>query len=297
MEHGRIQGAPARRKLAFFPFQPKIIPFWHEGGLQVRLPAPAFSIHLLRRLPLLFLPLCLVLLSAQAARALPEKNASCGVVCSEARKLLRESENNRERALKAAVLLEEHAPPTFRTAGYPLLLAEAWYRSADSDANIKQTWPIYKKVRAYAEKALAIDPGRTEALYWLGLAKLRKAQKVRGIRAFFLVWSAIDDLEKVRAERPRYDQGGAARVLSLLYRVAPQWTPFGNMKKAVRYARDAVRVSGNYPLNRLYLARAYLGVEKVAAAAEQLRKVIALSPNPFTAEARRELADMGQPVL
>jgi tetratricopeptide (TPR) repeat protein len=264
---------------------------------------PAFLVCLRPRLKLLiFFPLlCLLLLPGRAKATLSGANTSCQQAMPIAKQLLKGAEADRkydrQRARQAALLLEKHAPPTFRTADCPMLLAEAWYRSADPDADIKQTYPIFQKVRKYAEKALAIDPKRTEAHYWIGLAKLRKAQKVGGIRAFFIVWSGINELEKVRTERPDYDQAGAARVLSLLYRVAPQWTPFGNMNKAIRYGLDAVRASEGYPLNRLYLARAYLGAEKISAAAGELRKILAMGPNPFAAEARRQLAELGQPVL
>ena len=242
----------------------------------------------------IILLLMLVLAPVSGAAASPE--GGCQSAMAEARVLLRDADADPGAAGRAAALLEQEAPASFRTADCPLLLAEAWYRSADSDGDIEQTYPVFEKVRAYAEQALAIEPGRTEAHYWLGLAKLRRAQKIGGIRAFFLVWSGIRELEQVRAKVPEYDHGGASRVLSLLYRLAPQWTPFGNIDKSVRYALDAVRISGDYPLNRLYLARSYLKDEKVAAAVEELRKVIARRANPFADEARQELARLGQPV-
>lgn len=258
----------------------------------------AWRCSALQRLILILL-LCLLLPPLQAAGASPPSAEGTGnqVLRSQVRELLIKSDADPEYARQAALLLEKHAPPTFQTADYPLLLAEAWYRSANPDADIKQTYPIFKRVRRYAEKALALDPGRTEALYWLSLAKLRKAQKVGGIRAFFIVWSAIDELQEVRRKCPTYDQGGAARVLSLLYRVAPQWTPFGNMEKAVRYGLDAVRICGDYPLNRLYLARAYLRVDKTKAAVRELRKIMAMPPNPFAAEARKQLVALGKSVF
>ena len=87
----------------------------------------------------------------------------------------------------------------------------------------------------------------------------------------------IAELEMVRRERPTYDEAGASRVLGLLYRLAPGWTPFGNINKSIELEKEAVRLAPNYALNRLYLANAYAKQGDREAAVREYQAIIAAS--------------------
>lgn len=139
----------------------------------------------------------------------------------------------------------------------PILLAQANYKLADPSADVKREFPYYEKTGAYAEKVLAMDSNRAEGHYWYGLYLLKKAQKVWGFSAYSLAKEGIRELEKVRQSKPQYDNGGASRVLALLYYTAPGWTPFGDLDKSIRLAEEATKLAPHYALNRLYLANAY----------------------------------------
>lgn len=183
---------------------------------------------------------------------------------------------------------------------FPLYLAEAYYRAADPSKAIDKEFSIYAKVGKYAEKVLKMDSKRPEGHYWYGLYLLRKAQKVGGIRAFFVTRHGIRELQEVRNTLPGYDHGGASRVLGLLYYLAPGWTPFGDLNKSIKMEQEATRLAPNHPLNRLYLANAYKKRGDKAAAIREYQELLAISsklPGPsardFCQTARSKLESMG----
>jgi tetratricopeptide (TPR) repeat protein len=254
--------------------------------------------HLIR-FRLIFLPLAATLLFCLSLSGPPRADAALAsrparnAVLQQARNLLQKADYEPSAARKAAELLGPLAQKTPKSAEVPLLLAEAWYRAADAGGNLQKTYPLFKKAGHYAKLALQIDPQQQGGHYWLGLAELRKAQKVGGLRAYFITRHAIEELEKVCRNRPAYDAGGASRVLCLLYRVAPGWSPFGDIHKSIAYGRQAVQAAPNYPLNHYYLAESYLKANNKVAAAAQFRKILELpSPNHFAAKARHQLQAM-----
>ncbi len=201
-------------------------------------------------LALLVLPFFLPPLpSGIAGRPLPSKEA----ILEEARSLL----DQKEKVRQVISTLEGYAREFPDEVRFPLYLAEAYYRVAEAGADVAGESPYYEKTEAYARKVLEMAPDRTEARYWYGLALLKKAQKQCSPGAYFIVRNAIKELEKVRQSLPAYDNAGPSRVLALLYRLAPRWTPFGDLDKSIKLAQEATRLAPDYPLNRMYLADAY----------------------------------------
>jgi len=161
----------------------------------------------------------------------------------------------------------------------PILLAQANYKLADPSADVKKEFPYYEKTGVYAKKVLEMDSDRAEGHYWYGLYLLKKAQKVWGFSAYSLAKEGIRELEKVRRAKPQYDNGGASRVLALLYYTAPGWTPFGDLDKSIKLAREATGLAPNYALNRLYLANAYKKKGNKEAAIREYRTIQDSSTN------------------
>ncbi len=239
---------------------------------------------------LLLLPPVATVRAAVTPTSPPDQSA----ILQQARELLQKAENEPAAARQAAGLLAPLADAAPRSAEVPLLLAEAWYRAADAGADIEKSYPFFEKAGHYAKLALKIDPQQWGGHYWLGLSELRKAQKVGGLPAYFITRRAIGELEKVCRNRPGYDFGGAPRVLCHLYRVAPGWTPFGDIDKSIAYGKQAVRVAPDYGLNHFCLAQSYLRAKNKAAAVAQLRKILEFPPNPLVDKARRQLQALGE---
>jgi tetratricopeptide (TPR) repeat protein len=104
--------------------------------------------------------------------------------------------------------------------------------------------------------AIALEPDLAVAHYYLGmnLGQLARVYMLRGLRI-------ISEMEqaflKARALDPRVDHGGADRNLGLLYHRAPGWPiSMGNKPKGRQHLERAVKLSPDYPGNRLYLAEA-----------------------------------------
>lgn len=232
-----------------------------------------------------------LLLSGQAF-ALPN-SLSKEAVLRQAQGLLDREEPPAAR--EAAALLVKYEPSYSRDPRYLLSQAEAYYRMADPAGDIDKEYPRYEKAEAYALSALKLDPNRPEAHYWYGLCLLKKAQKAGGISAYFHAKKGIRELETVRSASPSYDHGGASRVLGLLYCLAPGWSPFGDIDKSIRLAEESTRIDPEYPLNRLYLADAYLKRGDKTAAAREYRKLLAAPPrrgevpSPYYRQKAREI--------
>jgi hypothetical protein len=153
----------------------------------------------------------------------------------------------------------------------------------DPDNDIDLAYAYYEKVGRYAKMALEMDPGRAEGHYWHGLFLLKKAQKIGGLQALFIVKEGIQELEVVRKTLPQYDHGGASRVLGVLHCRAPLWTPFGNIDECVALAEESVRLAPSHDDNRLYLAEAYRKRAENRAQTAQNAPPRVQFPNPSSA--------------
>jgi len=212
----------------------------------------------------------------------------------EGRALLDPDSPNPAKLRRAIAFLEGCQAQFPQEARFPLYLAEAYYRLADPQADVSREYVYYQKTGVYADKALALDPNLVEAHYWRGLFLLRKAHKTGGFRAFFIVRQGIAELEKVRRDRPAYDHAGASRVLGLLYYLAPGWTPFGNLSKAIAMEEEATRLAPDFTLNRLYLANAYKKRGDRAAAIREYQAILAArQADDVSEQARNSLRELG----
>jgi tetratricopeptide (TPR) repeat protein len=215
-------------------------------------------------------------LTAPLALASSIKLADKEAILKKAKKLIEQEPPNRQNLLEALSLLQGYRGQFPQEARFPLYMAEAYYRLADPAADVNREFPYYEKAGQYARKVMDMDPNRIEAHYWYGLFLLKEAQK-RGIRGYFTVKAGIRELEKVRKSMPGYDHAGASRVLSLLYCLAPGWSPFGNLDKSIQLGKEATRLAPNYILNRMYLADAYRKQGDKQAAIREYREILVLS--------------------
>lgn len=197
-------------------------------------------------------------------------------IVAEARKLIGKESATPSDLQKATVLLEGIQREFPDDVRIPIYLAKAHYLMADPEQDIDQEFPYYEKVGLYAKRAIEINPDRAEGHYWYGLFLLKKAQKIGGLQAFFIVKEGISELQIVRKTLPQYDHAGASRVLGLLYCRAPEWTPFGNIDKCIQYAEESIRIAPDHPLNRLCLANAY---KKQGDKEAAIREYLAILPD------------------
>lgn len=204
---------------------------------------------------------------------------------------------------RAAYLLESNQNRFPDEIRIPIYLAKAYYRMADPDKDIDREFVYYDKVATYAQEAIKMAPSRAEGHYWYGLFLLKKAQKVGGLHAFFIVGDGIRELKLVRENMPKYDHAGASRVLGLLSCRAPSWTPFGNLDRCIQLAEESVRIAPDHPQNRLYLANAYKKQGDTQAAIREYRALLSAASilpreeaQQYSQEAIDKLESLGQSV-
>jgi hypothetical protein len=234
------------------------------------------------------LTIILVTLLLAANAPLAQAASDQEAILRQARQLI--DHRDKQSLLEAISLLDGHSQQLPGEIRFPLYLAEAYYLQADPAAEVSREYVYYERAGKYAEEALAIDPNRPEAHYWHGLYLLKQAQK-RGLMGYSVVKEGIKELEQVRRTMPAYDHGGASRVLGLLYCLAPGWSPFGDLSKAIELGLEATRIAPDYALNRIYLAQAYQKRGDKTEARQECQAILALKnsgpqANEFAAKAR-----------
>lgn len=93
----------------------------------------------------------------------------------------------------------------------------------------------------------------------------------------------IDDCETVIRLDPKYDHGGAYRILGQIYTKLPQTTGrpdsvVRDLDKAEDYLRQAVRIAPDYPENHIFLAETLFEKEKYAEAQSEIMEAEELAP-------------------
>lgn len=131
----------------------------------------------------------------------------------------------------------------------------------------------------YAKKAVALGPDKPEGHYWLGVDDGVYGEAKGVLNSLFLVGPIKDEMNKVLAIDPTYDDGGADRVLGRMYYELPGF--FGGSKqKSLEHLLKSEKMGPRVGLTRIYLADTYLALKDVAKARQELEFVIAMEPDP-----------------
>jgi tetratricopeptide (TPR) repeat protein len=174
---------------------------------------------------------------------------------------------------KAAALVDEKKSSKVDKIEIQLQLAIACFLASElePDASIRLSW-IAEGEKA-AEKTQKAWPERVEGYYYLAVLKGRRAEQ-GGLSGIGQV-KDIEELALKAAEMDAtFEDGGAYRMLALLYLNAPPWpTSLGDIDLAIEYAKRAVEIS-DYPLNHLFYGEVLIEDEEFVRAREELRGVI-----------------------
>lgn len=136
--------------------------------------------------------------------------------------------------------------------------------------------------RDYAERCLMTAPEEPGCYYWRAVNtgvyyRLHVLGYQTGVKQM------IADCEKVIELDPRYDHGGAYRILGQLYTQLPQTggrpdSITRDLSKAEEALRKAVQLSPDYPENHLALAETLVAQEKFSEALASLTQARDLAP-------------------
>lgn len=135
----------------------------------------------------------------------------------------------------------------------------------------------------YAERCLMHAPENAGCLYWRSVNtglyyKVRVIGYQRGIKQM------IEDCNRVIAMDPKYDNGGAYRMLGQIYTQLPQTgarvdSITRNLPLAEECLKKAIKAAPDYPENYLAFAEALFAEDKIPEAIDALASAKDLSPH------------------
>ncbi len=165
-------------------------------------------------------------------------------------------------------------------------LSRAWYWVGSHTPEDKALEPFEKAVEA-GKKAVAIDPESIQAHFWLGVA-YGSYGKAKGImKSLSLVDPIKEEMALVIKKDPKFEAGGAYRVLGRLYFKLPGLFG-GDNDKAIENLKTAVQHGPQRWLNHIYLAEVYIKEDLKPEARKLLQEVVA---GPAEAGLEAEYAD------
>jgi tetratricopeptide (TPR) repeat protein len=142
-----------------------------------------------------------------------------------------------------------------------------------------------EKVKAFgqgiyhAKKAVALEPGRPEGHYWLGV-NYGSYGEAKGILSSLSYVSPIkEEMNKVLAIDPAYEDGGADQLLGRMYYELPGIAG-GSNKKSLEHLLRSRELGPRVGLTRIFLADTYLALGETQKARAELEYVIAMEPDP-----------------
>jgi len=154
---------------------------------------------------------------------------------------------------------------------------EYWIGDHTADNNEKKR--ILEQGVYHAKKAVQLGPEKAEGYYWLGVDNGVYGEAKGVLNSLFLVKPIKEEMNKVLAIDPTFDDGGADRVLGRLYYELPGLFG-GSNKKSLEHLLKSRDMGPRVGLTRIYLADTYLALGNVQKAREELEFVIAMEPDP-----------------
>ncbi len=163
-------------------------------------------------------------------------------------------------------------------------LSEVTFKKAEILGNDEKSLAIYKKALGYAEAARDLYPKSIGARFWVGCCSARIAEILNGIRSLPLLSQAKTELRLAIELAPDHRFATLAKtILAAIYTKTP-W-PLRDIKKAERFAREAVKKDPNLTLARLNLASVFLQQKKYTRARDQVVKCLNISKPTYVWDA------------
>ncbi|KMY68287.1 hypothetical protein AAU61_00845 [Desulfocarbo indianensis] len=132
---------------------------------------------------------------------------------------------------------------------------------------------VFERGIADAQKAIAINPDSLGGHYWLGVSYGLYGSAKGVTKSLSLINPIKEEMAKVIAIDPKYDEGGPYRVLGRLYFKVPGIFG-GSNSEAIKNLEQAIAYGPARWLNHLYLAEVYLDEGENDKAKELLQKII-----------------------
>lgn len=168
-------------------------------------------------------------------------------------------------------------------------LQHEWERVKYQTAAAEQEREFERLVRE-ADKTVAQNPNRAEALIWHGIIEASYAGAKGGLGALSLVKNARMDFERALEINPDALAGSAYTSLGSLYYQVPGWPiGFGDDRKALEYLKKGLAVNPDGIDSNFFYGDYLFRSGDLDGAERALRKAQAAPPRPG-----RKLADEGR---
>jgi tetratricopeptide (TPR) repeat protein len=159
--------------------------------------------------------------------------------------------------------------------------ARACFDLADLATNATERASLAEQGIAACQQALARESNSAPVHYYLGM-NLGQLAQTRGLSALKLVNQMEHAFSRAHDLDERIDWAGPDRNLGLLYRDAPAIVSVGSRSNARKHLERAVKLTPQYPGNRLNLIDAYLKWGELQSARRELKATEAIWPSAQT---------------
>ena len=158
-------------------------------------------------------------------------------------------------------------------------MARAEYWIGDHTGNNGDKKRVFEQGIYHAKKAVQLAGDKPEGHYWLGINYGVYGEAKGILKSLSLVKPIKEEMNKVLALNPSFDDGGADRVLGRVYYELPGFAG-GSKKKSLEHLLKSREMGPRVGLTRIYLADTYLSLDDIEKAREELEFVMAMEPDP-----------------
>ena len=158
-------------------------------------------------------------------------------------------------------------------------MARAEYWIGDHTGNNGDKKRIFEQGIYHAKKAVQLAGDKPEGHYWLGINYGVYGEAKGILKSLSLVKPIKEEMNKVLALNPSFDDGGADRVLGRVYHELPGFAG-GSKKKSLEHLLKSKEMGPRVGLTRIYLSDTYLSLDEIEKARQELEFVIDMEPDP-----------------
>lgn len=158
-------------------------------------------------------------------------------------------------------------------------MARLEYWIGDHTGNTGDKKRIFEQGIYHGKKAVQLAGDKPEGHYWLGINYGVYGEAKGVLKSLSLVKPIKEEMNKVLAMDPSFDDGGADRVLGRVYHELPGFAG-GSKEKSLDHLLKSREMGPRVGLTRIYLADTYLSMAEVEKARQELEFVVAMEPDP-----------------
>jgi tetratricopeptide (TPR) repeat protein len=173
--------------------------------------------------------------------------------------------------------------------------ARAYYQ-VGNDASNREKQHYFERGIKMGQRAVAEQPSSVEGHFWLA-ANYGGLSEIQGIwQAFQMVKRVRTEMETALRLQPDYEDGSAYRALGEIARQLPGVLG-GNLKRAIAYFEQGLRIAPQNMGLKLALAKAYLETGQRETSQRLLTEILQTPVRPTRAQADQHTQDKARQLL